>query len=419
MAHSYDITGYGTIMMGPDPKNQDYRDVIDRLAKCGFTATPEGNGRVSVKLDTEYDENKIREAYAAITGRISSAEIFFRNSSQPAVDWKHTFTEGEWMAHSGRVVYEDAGTRFVEPVRSKTFYMADELHIPSSFNPFPMHSNTTKDGAFRIPFTENLKGSPSAPECYVDIYDDGRMTVNQNNRRFVPPVEEAEKYRLVICDYLDREAKNASNHAPGFYASGYEQGTPLEVERINRFARKFWKSFDALNNFPQHERYYTDRYQDVRTKMVNALRDKIRHSFDTDVDKLPRSTFKRTLEGAELHTPPAALRTWEYSLYRAAIFWNMHYRFRPLKETFMDREGRQIMKECLEARGYSPSEDNLDELSDIYEGLQTKGFNGEMLTGESSAEIKAFIDSNRVVDEVITDSGRSPYAGESSEEEQI
>ena len=61
---------------------------------------------------------------------------------------------------------------------------------------------------------------------------------------------------------------------------------------------------------------------------------------------------------------------------------------------------RKTMKDCLETRGYSPTEDHLDELTDIY--IDCQEWDGdEMLTGRTYDEVEDFVRHSTAVDEVI------------------
>ena len=62
---------------------------------------------------------------------------------------------------------------------------------------------------------------------------------------------------------------------------------------------------------------------------------------------------------------------------------------------------KEIMRDCLEIRGYEITEEKLDELYDIYEDCQ-EWDNDKMLTGNSYNEVKDFIKHSSCVDEVFT-----------------
>ena len=63
---------------------------------------------------------------------------------------------------------------------------------------------------------------------------------------------------------------------------------------------------------------------------------------------------------------------------------------------------RDTMKDCLETRGYNPTESHLDELTDIYENCQEWDDDGEeMLTGLTYDEVEDFLKHSPTVDEVI------------------
>ena len=62
---------------------------------------------------------------------------------------------------------------------------------------------------------------------------------------------------------------------------------------------------------------------------------------------------------------------------------------------------KEIMRDCLEIRGYDVTEEKLDELYDIYEDCQEWN-DEEMLTGNSYVEVEDFVKHSRMVDEVFT-----------------
>ena len=61
---------------------------------------------------------------------------------------------------------------------------------------------------------------------------------------------------------------------------------------------------------------------------------------------------------------------------------------------------KQIMKECLETRGYEVSDEKLAELWEIYEDCQTWD-DGEMVTGNTYDEVEDFVKHSPCVDEVF------------------
>ena len=61
---------------------------------------------------------------------------------------------------------------------------------------------------------------------------------------------------------------------------------------------------------------------------------------------------------------------------------------------------KEIMRDCLEIRGYEVTEDKLNKLYDIYEDCQIWN-DEEMLTGNSYDEIEDFIKHSSAVDEVL------------------
>jgi len=60
-----------------------------------------------------------------------------------------------------------------------------------------------------------------------------------------------------------------------------------------------------------------------------------------------------------------------------------------------------IMRDCLEIRGYSPTDEQLYELAEIYEECQEWDDDGNMLTGRSYDEIEDFVKHSSSVEEVL------------------
>ena len=65
----------------------------------------------------------------------------------------------------------------------------------------------------------------------------------------------------------------------------------------------------------------------------------------------------------------------------------------------MEKQIKSIMKDCLETRGYDPTEEQLDELCEIYMDCQTWD-NDEMITGKSFDEIEDFIRHSSEIDRI-------------------
>lgn len=63
-----------------------------------------------------------------------------------------------------------------------------------------------------------------------------------------------------------------------------------------------------------------------------------------------------------------------------------------------------ILKECLEKRDYKPTDEELDELLDIYEDCQS-WVGDEMRTGRTYEEVEDYIVHSRTVDEIIKPKG--------------
>lgn len=63
-------------------------------------------------------------------------------------------------------------------------------------------------------------------------------------------------------------------------------------------------------------------------------------------------------------------------------------------------ELKDIMKDCLETRGYEVTEDKLDELFEIYEDCQ-EWDNDEMITGNTYDEVEDFVKHSSCVNEIF------------------
>ena len=63
-------------------------------------------------------------------------------------------------------------------------------------------------------------------------------------------------------------------------------------------------------------------------------------------------------------------------------------------------ELRGIMRECLESRGYDATDNNLEELFDVYQDCQ-EWDNDEMLTGNTYDEVEDFVKHSPCVDEIF------------------
>ena len=67
---------------------------------------------------------------------------------------------------------------------------------------------------------------------------------------------------------------------------------------------------------------------------------------------------------------------------------------------FMSNAGFIIMKDCLETRGYNPTDEQLVELIEIYEDCQE--WDGDtMITGNTYDEIEDFVQHSSVIDDVM------------------
>ncbi len=71
-----------------------------------------------------------------------------------------------------------------------------------------------------------------------------------------------------------------------------------------------------------------------------------------------------------------------------------------LSTDFMSNAGIKIMKNCLETRGYNPTDKQLVELVEIYEDCQ-EWDDDEMITGNSYDEIEDFVIHSSVIDDVM------------------
>ena len=72
-----------------------------------------------------------------------------------------------------------------------------------------------------------------------------------------------------------------------------------------------------------------------------------------------------------------------------------------MKAEYLNIEGLYIMKECLQTRGYDPTDEQIEILADIYEDCQEWSEDGEMLTGNSYDEIEDFVRHSSMIDEVL------------------
>ena len=62
---------------------------------------------------------------------------------------------------------------------------------------------------------------------------------------------------------------------------------------------------------------------------------------------------------------------------------------------------KSIMKDCLETRGYNPTDEQLDELVEIYTDCQEWDENDNMVTGNSYDEIEDFVRHSAEIDRII------------------
>lgn len=65
----------------------------------------------------------------------------------------------------------------------------------------------------------------------------------------------------------------------------------------------------------------------------------------------------------------------------------------------MEEKIKSIMKDCLEIRGYEPTDEQLDELCEVYMDCQTWVCD-VMITGKSFDEIEDFIRHSSEVDKI-------------------
>ena len=65
----------------------------------------------------------------------------------------------------------------------------------------------------------------------------------------------------------------------------------------------------------------------------------------------------------------------------------------------MEEKIKSIMKDCLETRGYNPTDEQLDELCEVYMDCQTWVCDA-MITGKSFDEIEDFIRHSSEVDRI-------------------
>ena len=61
---------------------------------------------------------------------------------------------------------------------------------------------------------------------------------------------------------------------------------------------------------------------------------------------------------------------------------------------------KSIIKDCLEIKGYNPTEEQLEELTEIYTDCQEWDDNDNMITGNSYDEIEDFCKNNAEIDNI-------------------
>jgi hypothetical protein len=66
----------------------------------------------------------------------------------------------------------------------------------------------------------------------------------------------------------------------------------------------------------------------------------------------------------------------------------------------MEGKIKTTMKDCLETRGYNPTDEQLDELVEVYMDCQEWDSNDNMITGRSFDEIDDFVRHSSSVDEI-------------------
>ena len=62
---------------------------------------------------------------------------------------------------------------------------------------------------------------------------------------------------------------------------------------------------------------------------------------------------------------------------------------------------KETMRDCLETRGYNPTEEQLDELVEIYTDCQEWDENDNMVTGNSYDEIEDLVRHSAEIDRII------------------
>ena len=67
----------------------------------------------------------------------------------------------------------------------------------------------------------------------------------------------------------------------------------------------------------------------------------------------------------------------------------------------MEETIKEIMKDCLTIRGYDPSDEQLDELVEVYTDCQEWDDNDNMVTGKSYDEIDDFVRHSAEVDRIL------------------
>ena len=76
---------------------------------------------------------------------------------------------------------------------------------------------------------------------------------------------------------------------------------------------------------------------------------------------------------------------------------------------------KEIMRDCLEIRGYEVTEEKLNELYDIYEDCQ-EWADDKMLTGNTYDEVEDFVKHSSLVDEIFDNQCKCPLGGDETDD---
>lgn len=91
----------------------------------------------------------------------------------------------------------------------------------------------------------------------------------------------------------------------------------------------------------------------------------------------------------------------EYICQKTDLCREKYFEIMQISDPEIDKKLKEIMLECLEARGYSATEEQIEELYEIYQDCQSWDINNQMITGTSYDEVEDFVKHSSCVDEVL------------------